>query len=323
VSAIDSAKGIGIVLVVFGHLVARDRKPLDLEWWSISHVYLYSFHMAFFFFLSGYVYFLQPADQWPGRLRKTAAKLVSAYVLFALIIYLAKSLAVHYMHVDRTIQEPLAEWLLLITNPIYGFAQYLWFIVCLLQIYTLMALLRGWVTRHFKLALLASLGLHLLSVTGHVTEFFALQQTTRYWMFFLLASVCHRYPAQWNAMVYRFGGVTFAAFVLALVILPTPWLATVAALLSLPALVAAAVWLGQWEPARQLMQFLGKNTLTIYLMNALALGLIRAMVLKFWGWDGWQFYVVAPILLTGGLLLPILAQRTIFARWAWTNRITK
>ena len=71
------------------------------------------------------------------------------------------------------------------------------------------------------------------------------------------------------------------------------------------------------------MQFLGRNTLTIYLMNSLAMGLVRGIALKVWGWDDWHFFVVAPILLTAGLLLPIIAQRVLFARWAWTNRITR
>ena len=78
-SEVDTAKGLAIALVVFGHLVARDLKPRGNDWWLVFHEHLYSFHMAFFFFLSGYVFFLHPPGQWVGRLRKTAARLVPAY----------------------------------------------------------------------------------------------------------------------------------------------------------------------------------------------------------------------------------------------------
>ena len=108
-----------------------------------------------------------------------------------------------------------------------------------------------------------------------------------------------------------------------LVALPYEWLPTVAGLLSLPALMALAMQIDHWPPLREPLQFLGRNTLTIYLMSSLAMGLVRGIVVKVWGWDDWHFFVVAPLLLTSGLLLPIVVQRLVFARWAWTDRITR
>ena len=101
------------------------------------------------------------------------------------------------------------------------------------------------------------------------------------------------------------------------------WLPTVAGLLSLPAMLAIAIWIDRWPALREPLQFLGRNTLTIYLMNSLAMGLVRGIALAVWGWDDWHFFVVAPILLTAGLMLAIVAQRVLFARWAWTDRITR
>lgn len=322
-SEIDTAKGIGIALVVFGHMVARDLIPRGNDWWSVSLVHLYAFHMAFFFFLSGYVFFLQPPAQWESRLRKTAAKLIPAYLLFALIVYAAKFIAVQVMHVDRPVKQPLDELLFMISYPTESFAQYLWFIVTLLMIYALMTMLRAWVTRHLSLALAVFFVLHLLSVTDHVTKLFALNQLARYTIFFLLAAACHRHLTAWTSVLARFGVWFVVAFGAALVALPQSWLPTVAGLLSLPALLAIAIWLDRWPTLREPLQFLGRNTLTIYLMNSLAMGLVRGIVLKVWGWDDWHFFVVAPILLTTGLLLPIVAQRVLFARWGWTNRITR
>ena len=57
--------------------------------------------------------------------------------------------------------------------------------------------------------------------------------------------------------------------------------------------------------------------------NSLAMGLVRAIVLRYWGWDGWHFFAVAPLLLFSGLFVPVAAQRLLFSRWNWTDRITR
>lgn len=323
VSAIDTAKGIGIVLVVFGHMVARDLKPLGNDWWMVWHDHLYTFHMAFFFFLSGYVFFMQPPDQWGARFKKSAAKLVPAYLLFALIVYVAKAAAVRVLHVDRPVQQPFEELLRMVCYPTEGFAQFLWFIVTLLMIYGLMVLARAWVVHRYGVVLAIAFVFHLLAVADRVPELFALHQTARYAVFFLVAAACHRYALAWGTTLLRHGLLIVGAFLVALIVLPERWLPTVAGLLSLPALVTAAMWIDRWPALRDLMQFFGRNTLTIYLMNSLAMGLVRALVLRAWDWNGWHFFVVAPFLLATGLFLPVLIQRAVFSRWKWADRITR
>lgn len=322
-TAIDTAKGMAIALVVLGHMVARDLKPKGNDWWFVFHDHLYSFHMAFFFFLSGYVFFLQPSAKWPDRLKKTAAKLIPAYVLFAVIVYVAKLLATRFLHVDRPVQHPLDELLFMILYPTESFVQYLWFIVTLLMIYAVMAVFRTWITRHLSWALAIAFAMHLLSVNDLVTKVFALHQLTRYTLFFLAAALCHRLPALWEDATTRFGVIFVVLFAAALVFLPEGWLPTVAGLLSLPAIMAIANVVDRSPLWREPFHFLGQNTLSIYLMNSLAMGLVRGVALKVWDWNDWHFFVVAPLLLTAGLLLPIITQRLLFARWKWTNHITK
>jgi len=323
VSEIDTAKGIGIALVVFGHMVARDLKPANNDWWLTWHDHLYTFHMAFFFFLSGYVFFREAPDVWGARLKKSAAKLLPAYALFALIVYAAKAIAIRALHVDRPVRGPVAELLQMVLYPTEGFAQFLWFIVTLLMIYGVMVATRAWVLRFYKTSLAIALGFHLLSVAGYVTDLFALQQLARYSLFFLIAAACHRQVDTWRSMIGRYSILCVALFVAVLSFLPISWLSTIAGLLSIPALVALAVWSERWLGMRDLLQYLGRNTLTIYLMNSLAMGLVRAIVLRYWGWDGWHFFAVAPLLLFSGLFVPVAAQRLLFSRWNWTDRITR
>jgi fucose 4-O-acetylase-like acetyltransferase len=55
----DYARGIGIVLVVFGHVefgLMSAGIPMDKALFEIVHSVVYTFHMPLFFFLSGYFY---------------------------------------------------------------------------------------------------------------------------------------------------------------------------------------------------------------------------------------------------------------------------
>ena len=131
---LDVAKGLAIVLVVWGHVVGRDVRPLGNDWYAWANARLYSFHMACFFFLAGAVYFLRPtADAW-SRWRRTAGRLIPAYLLFAGVVYLAKLLAVQIGRVDRPVGDPLGEVWNQLLFPTQGFASFLWFIVVLLQL---------------------------------------------------------------------------------------------------------------------------------------------------------------------------------------------
>lgn len=80
---IDIAKGIGIVLVVIGHLsgVVGTTGPLLL--WIKS--FLYQFHVPLFFFLSGLFY--KPGEKWKPFLIKKVRRLYLPY-LVANIVFL-------------------------------------------------------------------------------------------------------------------------------------------------------------------------------------------------------------------------------------------
>lgn len=75
-SDIDRAKGLGILLVVFGHLAAKSR-PEGNAWFGYAQTAVYQFHMPFFMYLSGYVFFfpvritsrLVTGSAWPAAAR--------------------------------------------------------------------------------------------------------------------------------------------------------------------------------------------------------------------------------------------------------------
>ncbi len=68
---LDDLKGIGIILVIWGHM----NIPLILEHW------IYSFHMAMFFVISGYLY--KPNSNLKEYISKKAKNLIIPYLIFA------------------------------------------------------------------------------------------------------------------------------------------------------------------------------------------------------------------------------------------------
>jgi fucose 4-O-acetylase-like acetyltransferase len=320
---IDAAKGLAIFLVDLGHIVASQNTPKGNDWYEAANSHLYSFHMAFFFFLSGYVFFLTPHGDWPSRLRKSLSRLVPAYLLFAIIVYLAKLVAAHYVPVDRPVSDVFDESWRMITYPTRGFASFLWFIVTLLSLYGLMALIHQWVERYFALMLASSLALHLLSVHGAITELFGLNQLTRYWFFFLLGGWGLQHRDVVLPVIKRHALILMLALAVVLVYVPSPWLMTVAACVAIPALHGAVLWVDRVPPLDAVLQWLGRNSYTIFLMNSLALGLSRGVAVRVWGWDDWKFAVVAPVLAVCGLVLPVIAQRLVFSRSVYLDRLTR
>jgi fucose 4-O-acetylase-like acetyltransferase len=82
----DTAKGIGIIAVVVAHTA------LDFTWWGI---FINSFHMPLFFFLSGLFFRMAPGGSAAGLIRKRAARLLVPYFVFAGLSYLYFLLRYH------------------------------------------------------------------------------------------------------------------------------------------------------------------------------------------------------------------------------------
>ena len=61
---IDRAKGLAILLVVFGHLMASGY-PRGNAWYDTAKDIVYTFHMPFFMYLSGTVFGFAN-KQWTG-----------------------------------------------------------------------------------------------------------------------------------------------------------------------------------------------------------------------------------------------------------------
>ncbi len=78
ISWIDIARGIGIILVIYGH-------GLNAE--SVRHL-IYAFHMPLFFFLSGIVYHHRTYPRFTAFIQKSIKSILLPYLLFTSLSYL-------------------------------------------------------------------------------------------------------------------------------------------------------------------------------------------------------------------------------------------
>ncbi len=139
---IDTARGLCIFLVVLGHTI------LPYSWL----VFIFSFHMPFFFFLSGYLYNPEKYQSWWLFLKKKAATLLWPYLVFFLINFIYW---IFYFN-SKQYFEPI--WQMLYSAKLSAPFIPLWFLTCLFMLEIYFHILQKYLKKFWLfLAVLASL----------------------------------------------------------------------------------------------------------------------------------------------------------------------
>jgi fucose 4-O-acetylase-like acetyltransferase len=324
---LDRAKGLGILLVVIGHLVARN-SPRDNDWYIALKHALYHFHMPFFMYLSGYVVFLTGAAritpaQWPDFTSRRMYRLLLPFVLFGLVILFGKLVAADFMQVDNlpgSVGQGLQG---LVWDTDSSPAESVWYLMVLfaLSVLTppLLWLLRG----RAALLLVLALVLYILPVP-HVMY---LDRVARYMGFFLMGGLAADAGESWLALVDRYFGWALVALLVALSLALTVFAAWnpdvalfVCGTLSMPALHGLVRQ--RYFATSSLLLTLGAYSFVIYLLNTPFIGLVKGAMLKVLPWDGVNFLLYAPVLTVAGTLLPILLKRYLLDRVPALRRMT-
>lgn len=121
---IDTAKGVGIILVIAGHTFC-------LRYSSI----LYSFHMPLFFFLSGLVYNHAKYSTFNGLLKAKVSQIIRPW-LICYVISLAVSLAIPVWRDALSWKQMLIELYTTNSNNINNSS--IWYLVCLFVTFLLL-----------------------------------------------------------------------------------------------------------------------------------------------------------------------------------------
>lgn len=322
---LDLAKGLAILLVVWGHVVAGAH-PRGDQWYLWSQQAVYLFHMPFFMFLSGTVagYGYRPVAglaPWLAFVRGKMARLMPAYLLIGVLIVAGKLLASRVVYVDNI---PGSLWGGIgdvLWQPDRSSSKSLWFIYVLFLFYValhpLLALLGQ------RAAALIALGLLLHWVPG--PEWLMLNRFCQFFVFFALGFGAGRHYEAVMARIDRHGRLAlllFGAALSAVMVWQPDEGKLIVGMFSIPALMYLV---RNCRPGRWTAPLLtaGRYSFVIYLLNTICIGVAKAIGFKIGSWDGAHFLLFAPALFLAGVLGPIWIKRHLLRRVPPLDRMTR
>jgi fucose 4-O-acetylase-like acetyltransferase len=322
---LDMAKGLAILLVVFGHLVAR-ADPAGVAWYEPLRRAVYAFHMPFFLYLSGIVAvlsggFYAPLRAWPALTRSRAKRLLVPFFGLGVLIVVGKLLAARVMFVDNRPPGLAAGLASLVWHTADSPALSIWYLFVLFVFSLAAPLVVYGERRRLPLAVGLTLLLYALPLPAYVY----LDHLGRYAVFFALGAVAASYDAGWTRLIDRFWPVCLGLLAVLLVTVavygadwPVPLTLLSVGTLSMPALHGLVRYLG----ASPSLSFLGRYGFMIYLFNTLFIGLAKGLMLQVFSWDGAHFLPFAMVLMLAGTMGPVALKRCVFKRVKWLDKIT-
>jgi len=296
----DIAKGIGIVLVVYGHVARGVEKAglrIEKPFFEMVDALIYAFHMPLFFFVSGYLF-------WGSVNSRGVRSVLPVRLGLLLWLYLIWSvghgsievLLAHLTNGGLRWTEVFSLWL-----PRAHF----WYLYTL-ALLILVASAFGWIPERYRAMALFAVGTVFFAMPGLGTSVYPLLAVGWFLVYFaagfLLAA--HRFRSQKS----RHALITYIywlALGMGMVALMAPNLLSklAAAFTGIALVCAIAVALTQYS--RKLSRwfaFLGSIALPIYLAHILAGSGTRILLQKFLGVD--VVWVHLMLGLISGLLLP-------------------
>ena len=302
---VDTAKGFGIVLVVFGH-VLRGLVSANIMTWTptaqFADAWIYAFHMPLFFFLSGLFLFRSTFKAWPMLIWDRFRTIAYPYFIWSVVIVVIKTPLGPIVNSPRD----LSEIPLILYEPIEQF----WFLyVLFLLVIVTGSLMKLGVNVWLNLLFAALLYPGILPIPFF--KWVPLDQIRFFAIFLALGTVLGRYGAV--EMLLRIPGrllVLMVALGLAVSSLPA-WLDIrhqyplqfVAAVSGTAAIVALAILLdkSRWNAA---MQFLGRYTLEIFVAHTIVSAALRIALQRFTDVKSPAIYLLVGT--AAGLTIPIL-----------------
>lgn len=311
---IDRAKGLAILFVVFGHIVAR-QDPASVYWYEPLRRAIYAFHMPFFLYLSGMVAWISGNARggltgWPRMAALRAKRLLLPFMLLGALIVTGKLCAARIMHVDNVPPSLLAGLSDLVWHTAQSPALSVWYLFVLfvfaISAPLLVALDCGRTGVMFVLAAAA----YALALPPYVYA----DRLAHYAIFFALGVIAAVHDDQWLAAIDRWQGwlmTLFLAGFVAIALFGAAWPR------DLTMLVFGILGMGALHglvrspmlSSDQALLLLGRYSLMIYLFNTIFIGLAKGLLLFVLSWNGLNFLLFAALLMAAGVLGPVLLKR--------------
>jgi len=324
---IERAKGLAILFVVFGHIVAR-ADPLRVAWYEPVRRAVYTFHMPFFLYLSGMVAVLSGAVQvspegWLHLIRARARRLLVPFFALGILIVFGKAFAEHFLFVDNQPASLAAGMLNLLWHTGNSPAISIWYLFVLFTL-TVTAPVLVWLDDgRLGLLFIAFLIVYFMPFP----QYLYLDHIGKYAVFFAIGAVAAAAGESWHHFVDR----TWPYFLLLLSCLlgivgcygaawPEKLTLLPIGIISMPALHGLVRH--KALPFAPVFLWLGQNSFMIYLFNTICIGVAKGLLFHVTSWDGGHFLPFAALLMASGSLGPILLKKTVIQRVKLIDRYT-
>lgn len=286
---------------------------------------IYSFHMPFFMYLSGFVmmYTFRPMNafvDYRSYVGQRFFRLAPAFAIFGLVILAGKIVTSKFLHVDNQPVDLFSGILDILLVPGESAAKGLWFVYVLFEYYLLVPVLLFLFGARVLPIILVALVLYFMPSA----TLFMLDGAMEYFIYFSIGMLVARQHDVYADSLDRYRWVLLVLFVSSFSLLYTdlPYMTTklIIGCMSIPA-VHALVRIDAIRQADFLAAW-GVFSFAIYLMNTIFIGLAKGLVFKVSSWDGPNFLWVMPLLLVCGFFGPILTKKYFFRFVPPLDRIT-
>lgn len=306
---VDYAKGIGIILVVIGHV----NRGLDSAGISISEPFfkvfdsiIYTFHMPLFFFLSG-LFFISSIQKngKPAFIKKKIATIAYPYVIWSII---QGSIAI----LLSNFTNKKTDFISVLSFPYHPIGQF-WFLYALFMIFIVASFIYN--ERNFttQLPIITTVSFLLYIYSLNIGDSFNLNFITNNIVFFF--SGCVFSALKFDQMVTKINATTLvvSAFMFILVQYKFHFIdgmfydrigisTFVVAMVSIYFVYVLSLTLSAIKV--DLLSKIGNDSMVIFLAHILSASGTRIILSKVFGFSNWYLHMIAGTI--AGLVIPII-----------------
>lgn len=321
---IDLLKGLAIMLVVLGHLAPGEPATLPgAEWYSDLKEVIYTFHMPFFMWISGFVAVysykeIRNIKAYSDYVTGKATRLLPGFLLVAIAVLAGKYVSQQFFDVDNPLD--IWTWSAPLFYPTESYVKFIWYIYVLFEFYVVLPIIIYITRGHLLFALLGSMLLLFIPFP----KIFALHFFHFFIFFFLLGGVTAQHAESYLRIVKRFGAILLLVFIVSLLLIQYVEFPfdkrLVMGVLSIPALHYMVIKSPCY--VKNLLLAISGYVYIIYLLNLPFAGGLKSILFGIFGFGYSDFVFLAPLLFLFGLIMPIIVKKYILSRNGYLDRWT-
>jgi len=260
---------IALLFVIIGHCSASFAPP----WYDTLKIWLYSFHMGAFFFISGFLmhYTKKPMKNFSDYYRLISGKFQKFAIPFILLGVLLSLIPLAQHHFS---QKSLHIALNLFYRPTASYVLFLWFIYVLFEFYLIAPIISLFYNPLIIFFLLAAI---FLSLTHINSNLFAIHLFSRHFIFLLLGIIASE-NIDILRLIPRLPIFAAAIFFMYLSVFHPRLSYPASGLFALPFMLALT-WICTplLRPCRTIVEHISRNCFGIYLYQMIAIQILARL----------------------------------------------